>query len=250
METKPAATRAWLVVISYSLLILLMTLASYRAGFLAVQTIVMTASLSLVLPSIVVARLWRSGRALWSAVAFEAMILVLAIDGVGWWGYIKGNTQEVARFVAAEAKPSDLLIIAPGSLGTSFNYGIESRLSQIDFPFVGAVRRYPFDQHFARMADPAALQATMDSIAVAAAAGRRIWLVMQTDWVLSHPQPRALDEHKFAGLGAADASRANLLRQQLHERLGAAAIGLYPKRARRSTEVLQAELFFDRTKND
>jgi hypothetical protein len=169
--------------------------------------------------------------------------VALGIDGVAWWGYLKENTQELAQFVAAEAKPSDLLIVAPGSLGTSFNYETPSRLSQIDFPFMGAVQRYPFDHHFERMAGLTALQATLDSIEAAAVAGRRVWMVMQADWVRTGVQPWALDAGRYGALGAADASRANYLRGYLQKHLGAAATVLVPDSSVRSTEQLQAELF-------
>jgi hypothetical protein len=249
-QVDSAATRAWLVVVSYLLLLLFMTIATYRAGFLAVQIIVMTAALSLVLPSIVVARLWRSGHVFWCAAALEALILTLGIDGVGWWGYAKANTQEVAKFVSAESSSTDLLILAPGSLGTSFNFDTMSRLSQLDFPFVGAVQRYPFDHHFARMVNPAALRVVQDSVAAASAAGRRIWMVMQADWVLPRLQPEVLDERKFSGLGAVDASRANLLRQRLHAQFGEPVSALYPTQRMRSAEALQAELFSSRKRHE
>jgi hypothetical protein len=242
----PVRARTWFVAASYILLSLLMTIANYRAGFLAVPIIVMTAPLSLVMPSIVVARLWRAGRRVWWAVAVEVVIVALAIDGVAWWGYVKGNAKEVARFVAAEAAPSDLLIIAPGSLGASINYGIDSRLSQIDFPYAGAVLRFPFDHHFERMANPGALRAVLDSMAAASSEGRRIWLVMQTDWIRRGVQPEVLDSQRFSALGAADASRANFLRQQLHTRFGAPVKALLPHDSWPSTELLQAELFVPR----
>jgi hypothetical protein len=75
-------------------------------------------------------------------------------------------------------------------------------------------------------------------------------MVMQADWVRAGAQPSALDTKRHGALGAADASRANLLRQRLLARFGAPGIASYPMKGMRSTEALQAELFFDRSQHE
>jgi hypothetical protein len=83
----------------------------------------------------------------------------------------------VARSLAAAAAPSDLILIAPGWLASSFNRYYTPATAQIDFPFPDRIGALPFDDLARRIGDPAALAGAERRIAAGRAADHRLWLV-------------------------------------------------------------------------
>lgn len=132
----------------------------------------------------------------------------------------RSNAKEVASAVAARTKPSDLVIIAPEWLASSFNRYYQPQVQQIDFPYFGREGAVDFDGIRERIADPAAFARLLPIIADAKQTGRRVWLMMESR-----------DLHKITGYdiaraptpdGLKDAGmiRANQIRGELTELYG------------------------------
>jgi hypothetical protein len=86
----------------------------------------------------------------------------------------------MAAAVAARTQPSDLVIIAPEWLASSFNRYFKPDVQQIDFPYFGREGAVDFAGIRERTADPAALARLRPVIADARRTGRRVWLMMET----------------------------------------------------------------------
>jgi hypothetical protein len=132
----------------------------------------------------------------------------------------RSNARELAGAVASQARPSDLMVISPWWLSSSFNRYYAPTTEQIDFPALGRVGVTPYDDEVRRLGDPGALAEAERRIAASRAAGRRIWFV-------SEPGARACadarcdatapDPGNFTDLGAL---RADQLRAYVTSRYG------------------------------
>ena len=127
----------------------------------------------------------------------------------------RSNAREFGPAVAAKTRPSDLVIVVPEWLASSFNRYYKPRVEQIDFPYFGREGAVDFAGIRERTADPAALARLRPIMAEARGTGRRIWLMMEsrdlhkiTAYDISRaPQPDGL---KDAGM-----IRANQIRNEL-----------------------------------
>ncbi len=226
----------------FLLLCLMLLIAGYRQSVLVEHLVLPFAPLGLVAAGIVLASAFARGRRraamLWSLFAVACLVLS-ALFTVGW---SKTDLDLMARYVDAEAAPGDLVILLPGWFGAAFNHYLRKPHSQIDYPVIGVVRRYHFDYHVARIRDAGPLAVALDSIAAAAATGRRVWLVSPSKWLADFggsgelPDPRASEAAAFR-------ERAGILRSQLLRHYGAPAVPLSFQQASWSMEVLTLELF-------
>jgi hypothetical protein len=98
--------------------------------------------------------------------------VVLAASG-------KSNAREVAAFVTNQAKPEDLVIVAPIWEASSFNFYFRLPNEQRCYP--DAVRRgeVSFNGMGSRMANELAIKDVREAIDRAKAAGRRVWFVTE-----------------------------------------------------------------------
>lgn len=199
----------------------LLALASYRSNLLVPYVVLSVAPLGLVAAGIVIAAaLARAQR--WRSVMFaEFAVTCVLLSTFAFVGNGKTDTDLMARYIAAEARRDDLILLVPGALGPSFNRAFDGTQSQIDFPIVGKVTRYEFDHDFKRVASLQALDAALDSIATACRTGRSVWLVTPVKWMLAQAPPVALLPDVFGGLGQADVARANLLERRATRAFGA-----------------------------
>lgn len=117
-----------------------------------------------------------------------ALVLALLVCGYGYlmrdgWTVIaasgKSNAREVARFVTHNAKPEDLVIVAPIWEASSFNFYFRGPNEQRAYP--DAVRRgeVSFNGMGPRMANDQAIIDVRVAIDRAKAAGRRVWFVTE-----------------------------------------------------------------------
>lgn len=158
----------------------LIVMASYRSNLLVEWVVLSIAPLGLVSTGIILAtamkRRWR-----WRSVMFcELAIAGVALSMLAFLGKGKTDTDLVAAYVGAEAFTTDLLIVAPGAIGPSFNRYFRGEQEQIDFPEMTAVSRFKFDHYVARVQSAEALRVARDSILSACRAGRRVWLIVPT----------------------------------------------------------------------
>jgi 4-amino-4-deoxy-L-arabinose transferase-like glycosyltransferase len=92
----------------------------------------------------------------------------------------KSNAREVARAVERKARPTDLLILLPEWLASSFNHYFQPPNQQVDYPHNGREEAVDFAGLMPRLSDPDALNRTLKRVYDARAAGRRVWLI--SDW--------------------------------------------------------------------
>jgi hypothetical protein len=221
----------------------ILALASYRSNLLVPYVVLSVAPLGSVAAGIVItAAMARAQR--WRSVIFaEFAIACVLLSTVGFVGNGKTDTDLMARYIAAEARRDDLIILVPGALGPSFNRVFNGAQSRIDFPIIGKVTRYEFDHDFERVASPAALRAALDSIATACRAGRRVWLVMPVRWILAEAPPIVLTTDMLGGLGQANVARANLLERLAVQAFGAPTKVVRPSDGGAGVEHLEARLW-------
>lgn len=222
------AQSEWLLATCFLATVFIMTVAGYRTSFLMVYLIMMLAPFAGTLLGLLLSDIVERRRRIAAAVMIELLVVSLAIDAVVWRDFQKVNTDLAASYVEAEAAPHDLVILGPGALGASFNYYFRGPQSQLDLPFAGPVTRYPFDDHFRRIADLNSLHEVYDSAEAAVSRGASIWLIMPANWLLSAQQPETLAVERVRGLGQADGARINLIRQYLAARIGEPRLAAVP----------------------
>jgi hypothetical protein len=98
----------------------------------------------------------------------------------------KSNAREVAAMVAAQARPTDLILIAPAWYASSFNYYYAFDNPQIDYPHEERRGMIDFDDLRERLLDPDAMARVKAKLALAHRQGRRVWLVSEAE-TLSDP---------------------------------------------------------------
>jgi hypothetical protein len=198
------------------LFLLLALLATYRSQFLTPHVLLVIVPFSMLLFGGHVASQFAAGRRWRAAAWFEGGLCLALLSCFGAVGYSKTTVDLVAASVAAEARPSDLLLLAPGVVGVSFNRYFRGANSQINYPYAGRLELYPFDHDFDHVVDPTAFAGVLDSVHAAHAAGRRVWFVADGRWLRpDQPAPTTIPRDSFGGIGQADRARANRLDRYL-----------------------------------
>jgi hypothetical protein len=236
--------------VASTVLLALLVLASYRSYFLVIQVVMAAVPLGLVATGTFIAHCVDARRnwagALW--IVFAGILL--GLSNLFSVGMVKTNTDLVAKYIEAEARSDDFILLVPGATGPSFNRFLRRSLSQIDFPVVGPVRIYPFDQDFERVASPAALDIALDSITAVCTDRRRLWLVLLPYWLRSGSAPARLASDSFGGLGQADRARADFLRRAVIAQFGPPVRVVRAGRVRFGLEQLSLELFVRPPENE
>jgi 4-amino-4-deoxy-L-arabinose transferase-like glycosyltransferase len=229
--------------IAFLLVLCGLLLASYRSQFLIPHVVMAVAPIGMVAAGVAVARAAAERRKWLCTILAEGFLVLMGLSGFSFAGNGKTNTDLVAAYVAAEETSGDLLILVPGAFGSSFNYYYQGALSQIDYPVVGRVGLYEFDDDFHRVASMKALQVTLDSMRSACRAGRRLWLVTPSTWIVGGEPPLTLTPDSAGGLGQPDFARANLLERRARQGFGPAVRIVNPDSITGGSEHLQARLF-------
>jgi hypothetical protein len=159
------------------------------------------------------APLWRSAVAVLVATYCGALYSMLRTT--------PSNARELAVAVAARTAPSDLLIIAPEQLASSFNYYYKPTIEQIDFPHFGREETVDFAAPRDRVGDPIAFDRAKRQIAEARCAGRRAWLIVDKGQVRQYSAEGARRALASTDFSAVAAVRANQIREALVSRYGA-----------------------------
>ena len=89
----------------------------------------------------------------------------------------RSNAREIAQALAHEVQPTDLVIVSPQWLASSFNYYFMPNNSQIDYPLQQRAGAVPWDRLKVRLSDPIPVQQTFERIKAAHQKGERVWLV-------------------------------------------------------------------------
>jgi 4-amino-4-deoxy-L-arabinose transferase-like glycosyltransferase len=93
--------------------------------------------------------------------------------------FVRSNAREMAAAVAAQVRPSDLVVIVPDTLASSFNLYFHADNAQIDYPQEGREGAVPLDHFLERWADPRPMRRVLTRLHQAHREGRRVWLVVE-----------------------------------------------------------------------
>jgi 4-amino-4-deoxy-L-arabinose transferase-like glycosyltransferase len=103
--------------------------------------------------------------------------------------FIRSNAREMAAAVAAQVQPSDLVVIAPEALASSFNLYFRPDNAQINYPHEGRVEAMQFDHFLERWADPRAMKRILARLDQAQRQGRRVWLILERSGLRDNVPP-------------------------------------------------------------
>jgi hypothetical protein len=151
---------------------------SARSSMLQARCIMTVAPLLLLVVAHGVERLRTSGQGRLAGAAVAALLVPYAGLLPPQYTHPRSNVRELARDLATKAGPSDLILIAPEFIASSFNRYYSPATEQIDFPAMGRIGAMPFDRTARRFGDPAALAEAERRLAASHAAGRRVWLIV------------------------------------------------------------------------
>jgi 4-amino-4-deoxy-L-arabinose transferase-like glycosyltransferase len=101
----------------------------------------------------------------------------------------RSNARELAHAVAERARPTDLVVVAPEWLASSFNTYYPPTNPQLDYPALERELATPFNDVAARMGDPVAYRAALAKLAAARTANVRVWLVVDRQGLVAPAPP-------------------------------------------------------------
>jgi len=93
----------------------------------------------------------------------------------------RSNARELASAVAANSQPTDLMVITPEWLVSSFNHYYRMPLEQIDYPHIGREERVAFTGMLPRFRDERTATEVRERLSLAKTSGRRVWLIIDPD---------------------------------------------------------------------
>lgn len=157
---------------------------------------------------------------------------------------LKSNARETAIAVAKRAQPSDLVIVTPETLASSFNYYFRPRNPQIDFPSMRREQVVRYDDRFRKLTSEEALASALERIDAARAQGRRVWFVMESgDMADEYVRTLSPGDTARGYLKPLVLKRSNQLRQHLITLYGQPTLKLVPAPQDEALELLGALLF-------
>jgi hypothetical protein len=167
---------------------------------------------------------------------------------------VKSNAREAAAVVAARARPTDLILIAP-TFAPPFNYYYTLDNPQINYPHEERRGTIPFDDLRARLLDPGPMVRVRARLEQAHREGRRIWFLTRTDTLSDacHAR-RSLPDDRLDGDRLPESLplttfhdvsrlRAIQLHRQLNALYGAPAVIAIPRLGGEHLEAVQVLLY-------
>ena len=210
----------------------------------AISSLVPFAALLLGHGLVVLARDWHPALAATGAGVALGLLGASATRHATW---VKSNAAELAAAVTAQARPDDVVVIAPEWIASSFNYYFTAPNRQIVFPNLRRIEMPEWNSPFGRIADPAALAAVRDTILAIHARGGRIWLIQESRWAERDvPDVELLTDPTYARFGGADLIRAAQVSRHLESVYGPPDTLAVAPDPRRGREILRARLFSGR----
>jgi glycerol uptake facilitator-like aquaporin len=142
-------------------------------------------------------RQWRTAR--YFSTRIGLLVAAVAIVGAYSSGTIriltshKSNARDLARAVAGRSRPTDLVIVAPEWLASSFNHYFVPANDQIDYPHTGREEAVDFSDLMLRLRDSTALIRTVKRLSEARHQSRRIWLISERQYFLARRSSEPVD---------------------------------------------------------
>jgi hypothetical protein len=200
-------------------------------------------------PSLLLGLAWwlsrpRTGAMLYlSRAAVATLMVTYAATLYGLTQTTRSNAREFAAAMAAKAEPSDLVIVTPEWMASSFNRYYTPSIEQIDYPHLGREGAVEFADLLGRMSDPRAFAIVQQRIAEARQAGRRTWLVMDRAYVLQISPGRMIRFLSSRNYALVAITRSNQIRAELVSRYGPPDTSVMAPGPRTRYEHFRAFLF-------
>ncbi len=132
----------------------------------------------------------------------------------------RSNAREFAAVLSAHTQPSDVVIVVPEWLASSFNRYYKVPVEQIDFPYFGREGAVDFAGIIERIANPSAINRLKAVLVDGRKTRRRVWLVMEAREVQNVSARDIARLSTPEGIRYAPAIRANQIRDELTELYG------------------------------
>jgi len=147
--------------------------------------------------------------------AIVGFLLTYAVSLYALFQTSRSSAREVASAVALQTRPTDLVILTPEWLASSFNRYYSPAVAQIDYPHLGREDGIAFTGMLERFTDEAAASRARARIRQTREESRRVWLITDRDnhFAVSPAEMRNLLESSHYGLVAI--GRTDQLRAQL-----------------------------------
>lgn len=161
-------------------------LLSHRSHLMMASCLSILAPLLILVLCDVLGRLWSAAVARFDkgivAGAMMASSVLLGAYAAGLHTLAIGtrsNAREFASFVAQKADTTDLIVIMPEWLASSFNYYYEPLNDQIDYPNEARELAVDFNGIWKRIADSSSLERVSKRLGEARLQRRRVWLILE-----------------------------------------------------------------------
>jgi uncharacterized membrane protein len=180
-EASPISTMVFAVVVGTSLLLAL--LLSTRSNLIQPRCLSIFTPLGLIALAAAADHQWRTARHILGRVALLfGVVAILGVYGGGITKLLtthKSNARELATSIAARSEPTDIIVLMPEWLASSFNHYFTPANEQIDYPREGREEAVDFANLMPRLRDPAALARVVSRVEKASKQGRRVWLISE-----------------------------------------------------------------------
>jgi hypothetical protein len=132
----------------------------------------------------------------------------------------RSNARELAQTIAARTDSSDLVVISPNWIASSFNRYYSPTVEQIDFPDFRREGAIDFSSFLDRLRDSGPLVRVAVHFATARKAQRRVWLVFEARQTRAYPPKQLLTMLNSDSYALAAAARTTQLRLALDSLYG------------------------------
>lgn len=171
-----------------------------------------------------ISNLSRSGRGTAALAAAACLSLLYLGYNAALLKRTKSNAREVAAALARASRPTDVVLISPIWLASSFNRYFQEDNPQVVYPEIGRVEAVRWDNLAARIRNPAALPPAKAYLERARREDRRVWLVTDAEYIETNPDPafaltRELREYLQRLYGNTQADAVSVDGPQTAERL-------------------------------
>jgi hypothetical protein len=234
-DRRPDLPQGWwagvLLMATIPLLVWVIALAlNPRGQMLILRCFVTVVPCMLVAVAQVIAALSPPGRPALPAALALLLVMVDVRAVMKRAEHVRSNAREMAAAVAAQARPSDLVVIAPDWLASSFNFYFRLENPQIVYSYGRRMEAIMYDDPFERCADPQVWERVKARLLQSRLQGERVWLVMDreniSDDIPDEDNPSAPTVVK--GYGQLAIRRANQVRRYLIDLYGPADITAVP----------------------
>jgi hypothetical protein len=192
-----AGTSTMVIATTIGISLLLALLLSTRSNLIQPRCLSIFTPLCLIALVAAAEHQWLTARHVVAKVGLSlGAVAMLGIYGSGMTKLLthrKSNARELASSISARSKSTDLLLLMPVWLASSFNHYFESSNEQIDYPREGREEAVDFADMVPRLRDSAALTRTVKRLTEARAEGRRVWLISERMDTIPHNSKKPID---------------------------------------------------------